>query len=199
MKALWWWIDRWQGSSAYKDMTLEEQGAYRNLLDECWLRDGALPADERLLSRFCGDPTAWARVRPAVMARFALDVTANEWRHPTLDKVLRESKRKAKNQAKYRAGLTRRTDRSVGHVADNVTGNGPGNTGGHFARSLDPAEEESGIRGAAAGRGVEPPAAAQEGRVGSGVVLPGGKRHPRGACADPTCCEQLPAREVARG
>jgi len=84
--ALWWWIDRWRKSSAYMDMTLEQQGAYRNLLDEATLRGGPLPDDERVLAKACGDARAWRRLRPVVMSRFALQ--ADGWHNETLDTVL---------------------------------------------------------------------------------------------------------------
>ena len=58
LNALWWWIDRWRKSTAYMDMTLEEQGAYRNLIDEATLRGGPLPTDERILAKACGEPLA---------------------------------------------------------------------------------------------------------------------------------------------
>lgn len=82
---LFWWIDRWRKSTAYTDMTLEQQGAYRNLLDEAQLRGGPLPDDERILAKACGDAFAWPRVRDAVMARFTL--TADGWRNATGDEV----------------------------------------------------------------------------------------------------------------
>lgn len=82
---LFWWIDRWRKSTAYTDMTLEEQGAYRNLLDEAQLRGGPIPDDERILAKACGDALAWPRVRTAVLARFEL--TADGWRNRTGDEV----------------------------------------------------------------------------------------------------------------
>jgi uncharacterized protein YdaU (DUF1376 family) len=90
MRAAWWWIDRWQKSTAFKDMTLEEQGAYRNLLDELWLRDGVLPNDERILARVCGDATAWPRVRAAVMAHF--EPVMGGWSHPTQLTVMKQAR-----------------------------------------------------------------------------------------------------------
>ena len=90
MRAAWWWIDRWQKSTAFKDMTLEEQGAYRNLLDELWLRDGVLPDDERILARVCGDATAWPRVRVAVMAHF--EAVPGGWGHPTQLTVMKQAR-----------------------------------------------------------------------------------------------------------
>lgn len=100
LTAMWWWIDRWRKSSAYMDMTLEEQGAYRNLLDEAHLRGGALPNDERILAKACGDAFAWSRVRSVVMARFVLE--PDGWHNKTLDEVHHESLRRAEKQKRWR-------------------------------------------------------------------------------------------------
>jgi uncharacterized protein YdaU (DUF1376 family) len=100
MHALWWWIDRWRKSTAYTDLTLEEQGAYRNLLDEAQLRGGPLPDDERILAKACGDQLAWKRVRRNVLARFHL--TDEGWRNTTLDEVMRVSIRRAEKQRRWR-------------------------------------------------------------------------------------------------
>ena len=63
MRAAWWWIDRWRKSTAYIEMTAEEQGLYRNLLDAVWLfDDGIIPDNQRcLVVASGGDPEAWAR------------------------------------------------------------------------------------------------------------------------------------------
>ena len=90
MRAAWWWIDRWRKSTAYTDMTLAQQGAYRNLLDELWLRDGLLPNDDRILAKISGDAFSWIEVRTVVMARFYL--TDAGWRHETHDEVAGQSK-----------------------------------------------------------------------------------------------------------
>jgi len=89
LTGLWWWIDRWRKSTAYTDMTLEEQGAYRNLLDEAALRGGPLPNDERVLGKACGDVRRWKKVRPVVMRRFQL--RSDGWHNDTLDEVLAKS------------------------------------------------------------------------------------------------------------
>lgn len=117
MHGLYWWIDRWRKSTAYTDMTVEAQGAYRNLLDEAWLRDGVLPKDERVLAKACGDPRIWHRVRAAVLPKFY--ETADGLRNETLDGVLHQSRRRAKNQAAYRA----RYDNKADNAADNGHGN----------------------------------------------------------------------------
>jgi hypothetical protein len=66
-------------------MTAEQQGVYRNLLDELWLRDGCIPNDERILAKIGGDPEAWPRVREVVLARF--QKTQDGLRHETHDEV----------------------------------------------------------------------------------------------------------------
>lgn len=119
--ALWWWIDRWRKSTAYTDMTLEEQGAYRNLLDEATLRGGALPTDERVLAKASGDATKWRKVRPAVMARFTLN--DDGWHNGTLDEVLQESARRAKKQRDYRNGRGNEAGNADVNVAPFTAGN----------------------------------------------------------------------------
>lgn len=111
---LWWWIDRWRKSTAFTDMTLEEQGAYRNLLDEATLRGGALPDNERILAKACGDALRWKHVRAAVLARFPLGDDGMR-RNETLDEVLYQGERRRRNQQNYR-------DRKGAHAADNAAG-----------------------------------------------------------------------------
>ncbi len=89
LTGLWWWIDRWRKSTAYTDMTLEEQGAYRNLLDEAALRGGPLPNNEHILGKACGDVRRWRKVRPVLMRRFVLK--SDGWHNETLDEVLARS------------------------------------------------------------------------------------------------------------
>lgn len=96
------------------DMTLEQQGAYRNLLDEAHLRGGALPDDDRILAKACGDARAWRRLRPVVMARFQL--RADGWHNETLDAVLAETQRRRDKQRDYR------------NRHGNASGNGQGNS-----------------------------------------------------------------------
>lgn len=85
MRAAWWWIDRWRKSTAYTDMTLAEMGAYRNLLDELWLRDGLLPDDDRILGKIAGSQEEWPLVRDAVLKHFVRE--NGGWRNPTHDEV----------------------------------------------------------------------------------------------------------------
>ena len=100
LMGLFWHIDRWRKSTAYTDMTLEQQGAYRNLLDEAWLRGGTLPSDERILAKACGDATRWKALRAVVLARFRK--VGNGWHNDTLDDVLALSVKRAEKQQAYR-------------------------------------------------------------------------------------------------
>jgi len=116
MRASWWWIDRWRKSTAYTDMTLAQQGAYRNLLDELWLRDGVLPNNDKILAKISGDPFEWDIVKDAVMARFVL--TDEGWRNTTHDEIMYQSKRNAEKQARYRS----KQGNICGNVTDNIMG-----------------------------------------------------------------------------
>ena len=123
MRAAWWWIDRWRKSTAFTDMTAEEQGVYRNLLDELWLRDGVIPSEDRILSKISGDPEAWPRVRATVLKRFRL--TPEGYRNDTHDEVASGSKDFRASQAeKGRKGAAARW------------GNGPAND-----RAISPAND----------------------------------------------------------
>jgi len=102
MKGLLWWIDRWRTSAAFRDMTLEEQGAYRNLLDEAYLSGGVLPTDDRVLAKACGDATRWPAVRDRVLAKFTR--TPDGWQNDTLSAVFRVPHGRAERQRRYRAG-----------------------------------------------------------------------------------------------
>jgi uncharacterized protein YdaU (DUF1376 family) len=116
-----WWIDRWRKSSAYMDMTLAEQGAYRNLLDEAHLRGGVLPLAERVLAKASGDAVAWPRVRAAVLAHFTK--RPDGYHNATLQAVLKQSERRAENQRNYRR--RRHNEPNNGH--GNAVGNNPDN------------------------------------------------------------------------
>jgi uncharacterized protein YdaU (DUF1376 family) len=106
LTGMYWHIDRWRKSTAYTDLTLEEQGAYRNLLDEAWLRGGALPRDERAIAKACGDATRWKLVRGVLLPRF--DAGADGLlHHATLDEILAQSLRRSEKQRAYREGQKR--------------------------------------------------------------------------------------------
>jgi uncharacterized protein YdaU (DUF1376 family) len=126
LSALWWWIDRWRKSSAFMNMNLEQQGAYRNLLDEATLRGGALPNDQRILAKASGDATRWRKVKPQIMRHFELK-SDGFWHNETLDKVLAESMRRAEKQRQYRVAH----GNAAGNGGGNARGNGGGNRSGY--------------------------------------------------------------------
>ncbi len=124
MRAAWWWIDRWRKSTAYTDLTLAEQGAYRNLLDELWLRGGFLPDDDRILGKIAGSEKEWRKVRRNVLAHFVL--TASGWRNDTHDEVFAQSLRRAHKQKTYRERLKLVSGNRVGNATGNGASNNPG-------------------------------------------------------------------------
>ena len=100
-RGLMWWIDRWRKSTAYNDMSIAEQGAYRNLLDEATLRGGAIPNNERLLAKVSGAGKQWYRYRKVVLKRFVLE--ADGWHNHVVDRELTRCTNKAARQARWKA------------------------------------------------------------------------------------------------
>jgi len=117
-------------------MTLEEQGAYRNLLDECWLRGGPIPLDERILARASGDPVVWPKIRNRVMVHFKK--FADGWRNATLDEVMRQSTRRATNQLNYRERKKQQAELAAAgqspSKSDNARDNGHSNKRSNVVR-----------------------------------------------------------------
>jgi uncharacterized protein YdaU (DUF1376 family) len=125
MRAAWWWIDRWRKSTAYSDMTAEEQGLYRNLLDEVWHRsDGIIPDDSWILGRVSGDPDAWKRSGAKVLTW--MQRVEGGWTNETALEVQRQSLRRSENQRNYRQRLKLQLvhRRTADNGADNAAGNG---------------------------------------------------------------------------
>lgn len=120
MHAATWWIDRWRKSTAYTDMTLAEQGAYRNLLDELWLREGPLPDDDRILGRISGDPVEWPRVREKVLSRF--QKTPGGWVNDTQAEILMVAKARAEAASEHgrNAAAVRWAERSPGKTPGKI-------------------------------------------------------------------------------
>lgn len=130
LRGMYWMVDRWRQSSAYTNLTLEQQAGYRNLLDELWLRGGAIPNDPRILARACGDPLRWRFIRTAVLKFFQVD--GDVLRNKTLTAVRHESRRRAINQRNWRRrhgdnGTGNGTDNGTDNAGDNGTDNAPDN------------------------------------------------------------------------
>jgi uncharacterized protein YdaU (DUF1376 family) len=72
--------------NATRHLTLEEVGAYRNLLDSLWLLNGPLPDDEDELAGHAGaTKEEWARVRARVM-KFFTPAAGGGWTQERVDK-----------------------------------------------------------------------------------------------------------------
>jgi hypothetical protein len=70
LRAVWWWIDRWRASVAYRTLTLEAQGLHRELVTAAMRRGGRLPNSPDILRRVAGCAAdEWKRSWP-VVARF---------------------------------------------------------------------------------------------------------------------------------
>jgi len=123
LRGMYWWIDRWRQSSAFMELTVEEQGAYRNLLDEAWLRGGGIPNDPRLLAKASGDPVRWRVLKKNVLKFFKND--RGTLRNRTLTEVIDQSQRRAEKQRAYR--LRRENGNGTSNAAGNKPGNGHGN------------------------------------------------------------------------
>lgn len=55
--------------AATRALTLEERGAYNDLLDMLYARDGNVPDDDRLMSRnLCCDPRTWRKLKASLIA-----------------------------------------------------------------------------------------------------------------------------------
>lgn len=61
-----WYPRDWFASESFHLLSLDAQGAYRNLLDHAWEKDG-LPADPRVLQKLAGaSPAQWKHIWPAL-------------------------------------------------------------------------------------------------------------------------------------
>jgi len=130
MRAAWWWLDRWRKSSAYRDLTPEQKGMYRDLLDEVWLREGGvIPDDDRVLGLIVGDPERWKVLRETILSRFRR--VKGGWTNDTAQEVMGQAKRRRDNQKAYRDRLHSNNksdngaDNDGDHATDNTADNNP--------------------------------------------------------------------------
>lgn len=90
-----------------RHLTTEQHGAYRLLIDECWMREGLIPDDDRLLARLAGfSPAKWDRHKSCVMAFFTW--TPEGWRHKRVSRGLDEALSGIKRAASWRNRLNKR-------------------------------------------------------------------------------------------
>jgi uncharacterized protein YdaU (DUF1376 family) len=124
LRGMTWWIDRWRQSSAFTSLTVEEQGAYRNLLDEAWLRGGGIPNDSKLLARASGDPLRWPKLKKNVLKFFKNErgILTNK----TLTYVRAQAQVRADKQKRYRDSRGKALGNGHGNAPSNDPGNDPG-------------------------------------------------------------------------
>ena len=76
LNAEWFWIDRWDKSSAAL-LTMEQQGVYRSMLSQAWQRGARLPNDPEAVQRAIRCTAAeWERCWPIVAKYWRVD---GEW------------------------------------------------------------------------------------------------------------------------
>ena len=160
MRAALWWIDRWRQSTAYTDMTAEEQGLYRNLCDEVWLRDDhVIPDEPRILARVSGDPEAWGRCATKVLGW--MKRVNGGWTNETALEVIEQSDKRAERQRRYRIHKDNTSDNEqrnaagLAGVPPSSPSDSPNNPlqSGAVHRSQEQEQERT------AGNGSSPPAA----------------------------------------
>lgn len=153
MHAAWWWIDRWRQSTAFTDMSAEEQGLFRNLLDEIWLRpDHIIPDDPRTLAKASGDTEAWGRLGVRVL-KWMVRVDGG-WTNETALEVIDQSRRRAQKQKDYR-NRRQQGGNETGNAQGNAAGNKPGSPSPSPSPSLISEERKPPLK-TKEGRGTMP-------------------------------------------
>lgn len=109
-----WFARDWLASEARATMTLEQQGAYRNLLDHAWLNDPpcTLPTDHRVLAMFSGLGDRWPEVGVPLLEWFV--EKQGRLVNERLQKVFKEAMRqlRQKKEAGKKGGLKSAEERA---------------------------------------------------------------------------------------
>lgn len=115
-----WYVGDWRRDTAHLSAT--ESGAYREIIDECWVRGGAVTDSDRELWRIARADSIdhWRKdLRPVIAEFFSIE--DGVWRHKRVDEELakaaaqREAKRKQTEAARAARGRVR------GEPTDTVT------------------------------------------------------------------------------
>jgi uncharacterized protein YdaU (DUF1376 family) len=91
-----WYPDRFRGSGAVQAMTLEEEGAYRRLLDSQWSR-GYVPSDPRRIAAILGVTPRKARELFAAMAECFEEESPGRLVTPFLESVRQYAAKQSRN------------------------------------------------------------------------------------------------------
>lgn len=142
-----WYPADWRMSRAFSTMTLEQQGAYRNLLD-MYYRQGRLPLDEEELRMYSGaNPREWKRVWPVVSLWFAkqsdwlVNAKADEI-YKKLENWQQKRREGAKKTNELRSGIAP----SVATVASTTTTTTTSTTTPSSSSALSPKGESANAR-----------------------------------------------------
>jgi len=89
-----WFADAYMADTRH--LSLEEDGAYRRLLDIAWRSaHNALPDDDKRIAMMLGiSPKRWARLKPVVMAFWTL--TSRGWQQKKLTETFRAAQKKSR-------------------------------------------------------------------------------------------------------
>ena len=94
-----WYIGDYQRDTMHLDA--DQDGAYRRLIDACWVRHGLLPDDDAQFAVITKlGPKRWKAARPVVAVFF--QITPDGWRHKRVDAEL--LKAKANTEARQLGG-----------------------------------------------------------------------------------------------
>lgn len=116
--AEWFWIDRWEGSSAVA-LPMEQQGLYRAMLTRAWRLGGSLPADPAQIQREVRcTPQEWKRAWPAVSPYWRPDpADPSRIINDTQREIMAEARRRSDDASAHaRRAARARHERSPGNA-----------------------------------------------------------------------------------
>lgn len=138
MLAEWFWIDRWEGSSAVA-LPMEQQGLYRAMLTRAWRLGGSLPADPGQIQREVRcSPAEWKRAWPAVSRYWrAADDDPSRLVNDTQLEVMEECRRRRDAASEHgKKAAQARHDKSDARAApEDIPGRVPEHSPGTNLRS----------------------------------------------------------------
>jgi uncharacterized protein YdaU (DUF1376 family) len=113
-----WSVTDWRNDDVYKQLSTEEKGAYRELIDECWLQE-RIPNDPQRLARIAGVSDAAFAVLWKVIGHKFIAIDNGDW---LTSRRLEEERQKkiaadAQKVAAANIGVAKRRQKSSGKPA----------------------------------------------------------------------------------
>lgn len=127
-----WYISDWRQDEDVLNMTAEQQGIYRNLLDICW-DQGSLPPDEKALRKFAMcEGAEWRRAWPVVRGKFTeiegrLHNAKVDAKRPEVLRAAASRTQSASNAARLRWESVRSASRTAEPMPDACAAHSEGN------------------------------------------------------------------------